>query len=136
MREFVFFFLYGMIAFTGLFLSWAWLRLALARLKLINGAWRHDRYFWLASAFGVNSLGCLFIYTARGAGNIIKGTSNHLLGVEGFVIGVGLSLLLLSQIAMVWLVDMERTKPRWLWIMGGITIGWAFLAAWFAASHQ
>ena len=132
MREFFFFFLYGMLTVTGVFLSVFWTRLAAHRLRAIDGAWRHDRYFWLAAALGFNSIGSVVLFGARAWGNIHYGLSRQLFGWEGMIIGIGLTVILGAKVMMVWLADLERPKPRWLWGMGAITIVWSAICIWLA----
>src|SRR3712207_931328 len=101
MREFTFIFLYGMLTATGLFLSVFWCRLAAVRLKVIDGAWRHDRYFWLAAALGFNSVGSVVLFGARAWGNIQYGLSRQLLSIEGLFIAFALAVILLAKMMMV-----------------------------------
>lgn len=132
MPDYVFFFLYGMLATTGPFLSLFWIDKAARRLMVVDGRWRHDRAFWLAICFAASSTGVTFIYVARAVGNIIKGPSAHLQGIEGISIAVGLSFALMGVVILTWLMDLERERPIYLKCMGALTVVWAAFCYWLA----
>jgi len=131
MREFVFFFLYGMLALTGMFLLPFWSKLMRRRVSsLPANALRMDRYFWLTVAFTLVAIGSIEMFGARAIGNATNGLSSHLYGVEGFFIGKGAATILLGMAVMVWLADLERRKPRWLWGMGAVALAWTAVCLW------
>jgi hypothetical protein len=128
LRLWVFMFLYGLLAITGGFLTVFWGMVTFRRFKSLPAQeLRMDRYFWLAASLAVNSVGSMILFGGRAWVNAIFGISQNLLGASGLVIGVGLVLVLLAKIMMVWLADLERAKPLWLWGMGGMTLLWSIV---------
>lgn len=129
MREGLFVFLYGALFLTGLFLCPFWALLAAKRYQRIAGRWTvaSDRYFILAAAISVMALGDTLEFGTRTQGNMRFGLSSILLnGVDAFVIGTGLSLVLVGKLMLVWLADLEREPPLWSWTRWGAiaTVAW------------
>lgn len=128
MREFVFFFLYGMLTLTGLFLCGFWGRITKLRVRsLAADQLIYDRYFWLAFSLALNSFGSVVLFGARTWSNTRYGLSSLLYGIEGLFIGLGLTIVLFAKIMMVWLADLESIQPMWLWGMGAITLLWVWV---------
>lgn len=128
MRFFTFVFLYGMLSLSGLFLSVFWGIVTARRVKQIaDRGLRHDRYFWLAFSLALNSIGSVVLFGTRAGSNIRFGLSQMLYGIDGLLIATGLIVVLLAKVMMVWLADLERPKPRWLWTMGATTLVWTLI---------
>lgn len=133
MRQWLFVFLYGALFLTGLFLSPFWAVLANKRRHRIAGRWtlRSDRYFMLASAIAVLSLGDTFVFGARAEGNMTIGLSPILRnGIDAALIATGLTLVLLGKFMLVWLADLEREPPVWSWTRFAAiaTVLWGMMA--------
>lgn len=126
MRFLVFLLLYGMLALTGGFLFVYWGVTAAHRVRTLGGlAVRLDRVFWIALALSISNLGLTMLALGRAFTNGVYGLSPTLTGWPGIVIGTGLMVMLVSQIVMVWLADLERARPFWLWGMAGVSLLWS-----------
>lgn len=123
-REFTFFFLFGMIAITGVFLSVFWGRLAIRRWRQVETIYRKkDRYFWMLLAFTLVSTGAVLNFGARAVINIKDGLTYILRETpEAYFIAAGSFSVLLGMVVMVWLADLEKVKTRYIWIMGVATV--------------
>jgi hypothetical protein len=133
MRLFLFVFVYGMLALTGAALAWIWTRIAVKRVAVLGrGELMGDRYFWLAAALGVNSIGSVVLFGTRAWTNLTQGISPMLIGIDGALIFFGLAVVLAAKGMMVWLADLEREHPRWLWGMGLLVLVWGGFCAWMA----
>jgi hypothetical protein len=123
---------FGMLALTGSFLVVFWGNMAWCRVKKIGWqASKNDRLFLLSSTFTITALGTILIHGARAVSNIHYGLSAHLKGPEGMFIGTGIAFILIGQMIIVWIADLERPNPIWLWGMGIIGAMWAVIASYF-----
>jgi hypothetical protein len=128
MRILVFLLLYGMLALTGGFLFVYWGLCAARRVRALGAITiRFDRVFWIALALSVSNLGLTLLALGRAFTNGMYGLSSNLTGGPGFAIGTGLMIMLVAQIVMVWLADLERARPLWLWGMAGISLLWSLV---------
>lgn len=124
---------YGMMTLVGCFLAAFWSSMAWARFRRLRWSMlKVDRYFWLASSLAMFSVGSMILFGARTHGNIVYGISNYLMRIEGIFIILGASVILVSQMMMVWLADLERGRPVWLWGALAITVLWTcFVYLWY-----
>jgi hypothetical protein len=136
MRWFLFVYLYGLTALTGMFLFVFWGYVARNRARVLDRAGLLiDRYFWAASGIALVGLGLLVEAISRAWGNIEHGLSPILRdGIEGIAIAVGLAITLAGATVLVWLADLERERPRWLWGMGFMALSWAWACLWIGWS--
>jgi hypothetical protein len=133
MREWLFIFLYGALSLVGLFLAPFWGFLAVKRAKRIAGRWTvsSDRYYVLALAICILSVGETLVFGARAVGNLQYGLSGILRNPwDGVVIGTGLGLVMVGKMMLVWLADLEREPPVWSWTRYAavFTVLWGGLA--------
>lgn len=132
MREWIFITLYGALFLIGLFLFPFWAMLANKRRKRVAGRWtlRSDRYFVLATAIAVLSLGDTMEFGGRTWGNLTFGLSPILLnGFDAIAIGCGLAVVFVAKLMLVWLADLEKEPPVWTWTrwLAIVTAGWGFV---------
>lgn len=132
-REWLFIFLYGALAATGLFLSFFWIDVAKKRAALIKDKWtkRSDRYWVLSSAVAALALGSTILFAFRLWGNISYGLSPILRDRwDGIGVGVGLIVMLTGKYMLVWLADLEKQPPIWTWTRwaAALLIAWGFAA--------
>lgn len=131
MHEFAYLFLYGMLALTGLFLTAVWGELAVRRYRRLHGKGvRHDRYFWLCLGLCVNAVGSVALFGVRGLTSARSGLSPHHLTWEGSFILAALATILLGKTMMVWLADLEKDHPRFLWGMVAFSVAWSIFSYW------
>lgn len=128
MRFLVFLLLYGMLALSGAFLTVYWGIIASHRVRAIGALdVRLDRVFWIAGALSISNLGLVLIAASRAWSNGVYGLSSNLTGATGSLIGLGLMVMLLAQVMMVWLADLERSRPLWLWGMAMVSLVWSLV---------
>jgi hypothetical protein len=128
MHFLIFLLMYGMLALSGVFLAIYWGFAAARRIKAVGPVdVRMDRVFWIASSLAINNFGLAILAAGRAWTNSIYGPPSDTPGSTGFVIGTGLMVILLAQVMMVWLADLERARPLWLWGMTGISLLWSLV---------
>jgi len=133
MRLWVFLSLYGSLTFAGTFLAVFWSRVALHRKRVIAKRWKlnSDRYFVLAFAIAVSSVGLVLVNGGRLLGNLAFGLSPLLQRAEAWLVAGGLLILLFGYFQMVLLSDLETHPPHWRWFkrMALLTLAWSALSA-------
>jgi hypothetical protein len=128
MRFLVFLLLYGMLALSGGFLTVYWGVMATRRVRALGGLdIRLDRVFWIALALSISNLGLTVLAATRAFSNGMNGLPPNMMGLVGLAVGTGLMVMLLSQIMMVWLADLERSRPVWLWGMAAMSLVWSLV---------
>ena len=85
---------------------------------------RVDRYFWLTVIFASYSYGMVLVGASRTWGNIVYGLSPIASNHSGTFLGLGLIFLLFAQGGIVWLGDLDRGRPIWMWGMVAVTVLW------------
>lgn len=126
-REFFFYTLFGLITIVGAFLAAYWSRLSYERYRGLEPGCRlwDDRYFMICLALSINSYGTSLVFGVSVVRTYFYGLSPTTVGVTGWIIGLGLFMLLLAKLIMVRLADMELQKPRLIWAVSGITLVWS-----------
>jgi hypothetical protein len=132
-RAFIFLFLFGTIVLIGIFLSLFWGGLAIRRKRLVGGKWKlsSDRYFVLALSVAMFAFGLTISYMGRLIGNLLYGLSALIQHDQAaWLIGSGLSFVIIGSAGMVWLADLESRRVTWKWCitMLLLTLGWAVAA--------
>lgn len=122
MRLFAFLFLYGTVAFMGLFLVIFWGLTAKRRIAAITHPWYQDRYSILSLSIAGLTIGLMLETGARMFGNVMSGLSPILRRVEGDYIAMGIVFSLFGLCGLVWLADLERDPPRYSWLLGMLVL--------------